>query len=165
MTRLMRRATWVIGLTALVGCYRPPSENQLIRRFESHRAEFDRLLAMATADKAFRRIPAEGLPPKGLPHARFKDYLAAFRQLGIENGLVWEPTSSSNTLFVVAGSEIPIGGKNRSEGYAYSPVVPTPLVKDLAIRELPVEIHRGNGERTVYRQLQDHWYLFYQVSW
>jgi len=120
---------------------------------------------MATNDSHFRRISGGEIPPRGMPVERYGDYLAIFQKLGIEDGLTWNYTPHTDGLFIIAGSAIPIGGTDRSIGYVYSAVPLAPIVRNLGFPESPFEVHSGHGERTVYRQLQDHWYLFYHASW
>jgi len=166
LVRLTYRAAWVLGLFALVGCYHPPSENQLIQTFESHRAEFHRLLEMASCDSKFRRIDSGEIPPRGMSVGRYDDYRGLFRKLGIENGLTWNISHLPGTLFFIASSGVPIGGTSRAIGYVYSDHLPlTPSLKNLGFPKLPMDIHSGHGQRTVYRHIQDHWYLFYDEGW
>ena len=161
----MRNVACILGLLGLTGCYHPPKETQLIQRFWANRSEFDDLLAMATADRGFRRVSGGEIPPRGMSVERYDQYLAKFRKLGIEDGLTWDLAPGPGGLFVIAGSEVPIGGRNRSEGYVYSPIVPMPLVNSLNISDFPVDFHKGSGEETIYKPLQDHWYLFYHAGW
>ena len=165
MTHLMRNVAWILGSLALIGCYRPPTENQLLENFESHRSEFDKLLAMGIADKIFHRISAGEIPPRGMPDTRFREYLIIFKRLGIENGVNWGIPGSPDGFFVISSSSVPIGGKSRLIGYVYCSVPPDPVVPHLLISHFPFEIHKGNGRHIVFRQLQDHWYLFYFAGW
>lgn len=150
---------------ALAGCYRPPPEDHLVRVFESHRADFDRLVTMAAADKAFHRIPAQGLPPRGLPQPRFEQYEAIFHTLDVESGVNWGIPSHTDGLFVIVSSMIPFPGKSRMIGYAYLSAAPGTLGKQLPIAYSPFEFHRTSGQSITFRELDDHWYLFYDVEW
>jgi hypothetical protein len=149
----------------LVGCYQPPTETQLIRSFTSRRAAFDKLLTMAEADRSFPRISAGEIPPRGMPVSRFNEYKAIFLESGVENGTDWGIPSYPEGLFVIASSEIPIGGKARYMGCAYLPTPPRDVVKRLPITESPFEIHSNSGHRTVFKPLDNHWYLFYASEW
>jgi hypothetical protein len=152
-------------LMVLGGCYQPPNENQLLQTFESHRPAWDRLVKMALADRTFDRISAGEIPPSGMSRSRFNEYLAIFRELGVENGMNWGIPSYPGGLFVIVSSSVPIGGKGRLTGYAYLPAPPTSVEKRLPISELPFEVHGNSGHRTVFRPLSDHWYLFYDSEW
>ena len=158
------RLAWLLVSLAFAGCYRPPSEQVLVQRFESNRSGFDRLLTLTTADSNYRRISGGEIPPRGMGASRYQEYLALFRELGIEGG-VTRDLAPPGGVFVIASSDVPIGGKGRSVGYVYSAVPLSPLVKNLDQPSLPIEIHRGSGRYTVYRELQDHWYLYYDSSW
>ena len=151
--------------SVLAGCYQPPTETQLIRSFTSHRAAFDKLLTMAQADRNFHRIPAEGIPPIGMPQSRFNEFLAVFREIGVKGGTDWGIVSHPEGLFVIASSEVPIGGKARFMGYAYLSAPQSDVVKRLPITESPFEIHSNSGHQTVFKPLDDHWYLFYASEW
>jgi hypothetical protein len=158
-----------IGCTVLVltlgGCYRPPAEDHLVQVFESRRADFDELARMAATDKAFYRIPAQGIPPKGLPPSRFEQYEGLFHTLGVEGGVNWGIPSHTDGLFVIVSSMVPFPGKSRMIGYAYLPTAPAALSSRLPLAGSPFEIHRTSGHRIAFRGLEDHWYLFYDVEW
>jgi hypothetical protein len=150
---------------ALAGCYRPPTENELVHVFESHRPDFDRLRSMAVADRKFYRISGGEIPPHGMSQARYKEYLMIFRELEVDGGMNWGYPSSPDGLFVIASSCVPIGGKNQSVGYAYLEIRPTALETRLSISGCPIQMHRTNGQHLVFRPLQDRWYLFYYLAW
>ncbi len=150
---------------ALAGCYRPPTENELVQVFESHRLDLDRLRDMAKADRKFQRISGGEIPPNGMSEARYKEYLTIFRGLGVEDGMDWGYPSFPDGLFVIASSCVPIGGKDQSVGYAYLAVRPTAIETPLPISGCPTQMHRNNGQRLVFRPLQDRWYLFYYLAW
>jgi hypothetical protein len=149
----------------LAGCYQPPTEIQLIRSFESHRAAFDKLLTMAEADKKFYRISGGRIPPFGMSEERYTEYLAVFSEIGVEGGTDWGLPVHPDGLFVIASSCVPLGGRSQAVGYAYLPVRPDSTGERLPISGCPIRIHSGSGHRIVFRALQDHWYLFYDLDW
>jgi hypothetical protein len=146
----------------LASCYRLPEEDRLAEAFASHRAAFDRLLAMSTEDRGYRRISGGELAPRGMAQERYRTYLAVFQELRIENGLTPDLNPNSPGVYILAGSMVPIGGKGRAVGYFYSMRTPATLVSSLGISALPFET--GSGQKTVYRRLEGGWYLFYDRS-
>ena len=161
----MTRLSLVVLFLLLGGCYRPPSQDQLVQGFVSRQPAYERLLAMAASDRRFNRISAGEALPGGMPESRFKEYLAIFRELGVENGITWEMPFYPGGFFVIVSSSVPIGGKGRLIGYAYLPMPPHVVERRLPISELPIEIHRGTGQRIFFRPLSGHWYLFYESDW
>ncbi len=160
------RVALVPLLLTLAGCYRQPAEDDLARTFGSRHSEFDRLLGMAVEDKNFRRISGGEFAPPGMAQSRQDQYAAIFRDLGIEDGMHWGYPFSPDGLYVIASSCVPIGGKNRSEGYAYLTVRPDVVEKSLPDSSVPIfEIHHGSGHRLVFRHLEGRWYLFYYSEW
>ena len=152
----------------ILGACRPlPRENGLIDNFQNHRQGFETLLKMANTDAGFRRIPAGGLPPRGMRTARFQEYLNIFHQLNVENGLTRNLSpSAQGGVFVIARSIIPsLVGGGESVGYVYSQGPVTPVVEHLGIPMLPVGVPAGHGRRTEYKLLAEHWYLYFDLEW
>lgn len=147
-----------------VGCHRFETSEELARRFTANRADWKVLLRMTAADATLRRIPAAGIAPDGMPESRFKEYIGIFRKLGVENG-VNRLAPYPAAVFIIVDSEVPIGAKNRSEGFVHSPTALTPLVSMLPIPGSPFEFHRGSGTRFVFQRLDEDWYLFYSYAW
>jgi hypothetical protein len=100
-----------------------------------------------------------------MPRSRFNEFLAVFREIGVEGGTDWGIPFHPEGLFVIASSEIPIGGKSRFLGYANLTAPPSDVVKRLPITESPFEIHSNSGHRTVFMPLDGRWYLFYASEW
>lgn len=161
----VRRVVGILAIVFMVGCYRPPRETQLIENFDSHRAEFDKLLSMATADQVFPRISAGQIPPRGMADSRFKEYKEIFRELGIQNGVNWGIPGFPNGFFVLSSTSVPIGTTGKLIGYVYSSVPPTPMVSRLPISVSPFEIRHDHGHEAFFRALKGKWYLFHEVSW
>ena len=155
----------LLVIFSLIGCYSPPKEAQLIENFNSHRAEFNNLVTMATADRAFAPISAAEIPPRGMADSRFKEYKDIFRQLGIQNGINWGLAGHPDGFVALFSTSVPMGTKGRDVGYVYSSVPPDPIVSHLPISASPFEIRRDHGHEAFFRALDGEWYLFYDVSW
>jgi hypothetical protein len=147
----------------LCGCHSLPDDDTLTRNFLLHRATFDRLLSLAAEDFQYNRISAGTVPPIGMTAQRFKRYSELFRDLHIENGIT-RYAAFPRAVFVIADSEIPIGGKGQSDGYVYSPAPLAPLVARLPPDPL-IEVRRGHGHSGGFRHLEGGWYLFGDSDW
>ncbi len=163
----MLKAALPLTLAALVGlcgCHRFRRGEDLAQVFAADRKGFNELLKMAETDSTFSRISAGRVPPSGMSESRFDAYLALFRRLRIDNGIT-RYHAYPKAVFIIADSEVPVGGKSRAEGYVYSQSHLTPLVPSLPSPGLPLELHRRSGERIVFRVLDEGWYLFYSAKW
>jgi hypothetical protein len=167
MSRRAAQIGSIIPAILFAGCYyQPQTETQLIQTFGSHRQAFDKLLAMAVADRKFRRVSGGEVPPVGMSESRFGEYLAIFRELGVQSGTDWGLPFYPEGLFVIASSCVPMFGKGQAVGYAYLPARPKANIETrLPISGCPIQIHRGSGHRLVFRPMQDGWYLFYELEW
>jgi len=156
---------WIVAAAGiLIGCYRPPDQGTLVRGFFAHRSAFERLLDLAAADRGYRRISRGRIPPIGMSAERFMQYTELFREAGIGNGLT-RFAGYPRAVFLIVSSEVPIGGKGRSIGYAYSPEPLAPLADSVRMPALPFEIHRGGGHRATFRRLDGGWYLYCDADW
>lgn len=153
-----------VALSCLNGCYRLPDEDALLRTFKEYKPELEKLVQMSTQDKAFRRIPAEGLAPVDMPSERFEQYRTLFGKLNVEGGLN-RFAAYPNAVFIIAGSMVPIGGRGRMVGYAYSDQALTPKVNSLRLPATPFGPLRRHGEADLrFRDLDGGWYLFYRYE-
>ena len=101
-----------------------------------------------------------------MSEARCREYQVLFREPGVDNGLNWGLPFFPDGLFVIAGSCIPIGGKDQYVGYAYLPTPPAANVElHLPISGCPILIHSEHGHRIALRPLKRRWYLFYELEW
>lgn len=160
----LQHVSWIVAAGVLSGCYRAPAEDTLIQNVRLHRVTFDKLVALADGDRGYFRVSAGRVPPVGMVPQRFAHYSELFRALRIENGLT-RNAAYPGALFVIVSSEVPIGGKSRSEGYVHSQVPLAPVSSSLQVPSLPFEIHRGSGNRIAFRRLDDSWYLFCDAAW
>jgi hypothetical protein len=161
----MTRSAFALQLVSsalLTSCYRLPTESRLAANFVSHRKAFDGLVTMYQEDWRFRRIAEGQVPPKGMPEERYQKYIEVFRQLEIDGGITRDLSPTTPGIYIIAGAMVPMGGRSRSVGYFYSAAAPASLLNSLQISQFPFE--RSSGHRTVYRKLEDGWYLFYDNS-
>jgi hypothetical protein len=129
-----------------------------------HRADFQKLVALAAEDPGFPRIDAGQIPPRGMTRERSAEYRRLFKQLSIGNGLN-RYAAYPAAVFLLADSRVPIGGKSQSDGYVYSTVPLVPLVSTLPLPAPLFEVHHGSGHRIAFRRLDGPWYIFCDADW
>ena len=149
----------------MYGCARLPSDDGLARNFSAQRSGFEDLVAMFSADSTFRRIDAGGyVTPRGMSDARYGRYVEIFRRLQVANGINREP-GYPQAVFIIAESEVPIGGKSYAVGLAHSPLAVGPVLRRLPTPPLPIEWRSGSGQEILFQRLDDGWYLFHWSAW
>jgi hypothetical protein len=132
-----------------------PSDEQMIREFKGHSAEFQELLGMIQADKGIQHIgtsPGDWQMDTGtasIPQARVAEYLRLMQDLRIEavdrNGATIELTRASWGAFL----------KGWSKSYVFSEVEPSPLLKNTD--SLPGE----DSVEEAYRRIEGNWYIYH----
>jgi len=146
-----------------------PSDDSLIKNFQSHEADFDQLARMSQEDFNLIRIapdftwtqksaawprPESGL---GFSPQRWDEYRGLFRKLDLKSGILsYQPDL---VLFLASTKGLVTGGS--SKGYAYCVKEPPLVVESLdnySFKDSKKDIDR------VYRRLKGNWYLFYEVS-
>lgn len=161
------------------------SDASLIRNFKNHEAEFQNLAVMAIQDHHIVMIQdsvallfREGMASpyvhlekgKSWPasevelnfsQSRWKDYLDAFRRLGLRGGME-RKTDLPDAVFFVASVEVSELDNDESavirKGYAY---VPGKLENNLKNNLDDVKVDRP---AIFYKKIQDQWYLYYRWS-
>src|ERR1035438_9102950 len=165
----------MLGLTALGAIAQSaapkplPSDKALRARFFAHRADFERLVAMANEDSRLTRIASDftwldddvAWPRKdvGISEQRWTEYRQIFRRVGASDGILKgiEPT---RIIFpIMSVGLVPSGFE---KGIVYSEAPLSPVLKSLDDRPLhqkgPV---RYSSHVLVYKQITDHWYIYY----
>jgi hypothetical protein len=158
----------------LVGCdpvldLPHPSDDSLIRNFQSHEADFDVLAQMSQQDPNLIRIAPDftwtdksAAWPRpeselGFSNQRWDEYRSLFRKLDLKSGILnYQPDL---ILFLASTKGLVTGGS--SKGYAYSVKEPPLIVEsldDYSFKDSKKDIN------IVYRKLKGNWYLFYEVS-
>ena len=142
------------GVSGPIGHFfaQEPSDEQMIREFKSHSAEFQELLGMLQADKGIQHIgrsPGDWQMDTGtaaIPQTRVTEYLRLMQDLRIEavdrTGDTIELTRASFGTFL----------KGWSKSYVFSEVEPSPLLKNTD--SLPGE----DSVEEAYRRIEGNWY-------
>ena len=144
-----------------------PSDDALKRNFESHEADFDKLLRMCTEDAVVVRIDSEFTwtvksnewprpdSELGFSKERWDDYRSLFQKVGLSGGIKkYRP----EVIYFTASKRGTEGKENvgSSKGYAYSIDVPSEVVDSL-------DDHRFHNTGRAFLKLKGNWYLYFDV--
>jgi hypothetical protein len=160
--------------TACHFIYSHPSDNQLIERLTSHRAEFEKLVSMSKSDKVIKTLTDDtlimttgtawrdgkaGAERIGFDGNRWNEYQGLFKTLGIKCGMF---NSYSGVEFQMDCPSMFNG--DSVKGIAYLETPPFRLVDNLD-RHKPLQAELGlTGGYVVYRKIAEHWYLFLLIG-
>lgn len=149
-------------------CCAHPTDDTLIRRFATHRNDFERLVRMSDADPdviriapTFTRLKNDWGWPRadsllGFSPERWREYRQLFFALHLRKGLERGDGPHSAIYFLASARGMATGGSTKGYAYSLSPLVPTYPSLDSVPPDLPSNV-------TGYRHLSGPWYLFY--SW
>lgn len=146
------------------------SDAALIRNFELHQQDFDKLIEMAKVDSHVVRIAYDFTwldtnyhwprPESeiGLTKERWNEYKGMFSKLGLKEGLAW----SFDGSIVLIASTRGMSTDGSAKGYAYSAKDLSPTFDSLD--NIGQEIRNGKLKPgvPVYRKIKDRWYLYYE---
>jgi hypothetical protein len=147
-----------------------PSDAALRARFDAHRIDFERLVAMASEDKHLTRIAPDftwldddvSWPRKdvGISEARWNEYRQLFQRVGAKVGISRSEDSPAIFISIFTQGIVPSGSE---KGLVYSRTPLTPVLKSLDER-IPDELRDGpdRSHVLVYRPIEDHWYIYYE---
>ena len=173
--RLKRVVVWfgvsaaVILAVALVGC--PSQSDKALRaHFVAHRADFEKLVAMANEDNHLTRIAPDftwldddvGWPRKnvGISEERWNDYRQMFQKVGVPDGIIRRTSPAQIMIPIVSAGLVPTGF---IKGLAYSQEPLRPVLQSLD-GKFPQSLWDGPGRSHVlaYKPIEDHWYIYYE---
>jgi len=177
----MKSLTALIVLAACLGtssCFFPaerehPKDSELIKNFQTHRAEFDELLEMFKADRSLGRVGPDftrsasffetctgpnawnGEEPE-VSEGRLKDYRTRFTKLGLTAGI--EGYCEKDAVHFHASTRgLSVTGS--SKGYAYLASPPKIVVDDL-----DTYWSEDGKSFTAYRHIDGNWYLYFDYE-
>lgn len=165
---LVLSAVAVLALAAAKS--RSTSDEAVRARLFAHRADFERLVAMAKEDKHLVRIAPNftwldedsSWPRKnvGISKERWNDYRRLFNSVGATQGIV-EGDNPSGIAFPI--SSVGLVPSGYEKGLIYSQASLTPVLQSLDKRP-PDELWDGPDRSHVlaYKPIGDHWYIYYQ---
>lgn len=161
----------VVAVLALAAAnWRSTSDEAVRTRFFAHRADFERLVAMANEDSHLTRIAPDftwldddvAWPRNnvGISEQRWNDYRQMFQRVGDSTGIV-KGTNPARIIFpITSGGLVPSGF---AKGLVYSQMPLSPVLKSLDKR-FPDELRDGpdRSHILVYKPIADHWYIYYE---
>jgi hypothetical protein len=157
------------AISILLVCCAHPSDAELLERFETHQAEFLRLVAMSDTDSTVIRIASDftrldsnwGWPRAesllGFSQDRWDQYRSLFRRLKLQSGLSREKLSDSTPVVFLTAHSVGIVNRGSSKGYAYARRELEPVLLSLDT-DLP-SIQGGKKHGVAYRKIGSGWYL------
>ena len=146
------------------------SDAALIRNFELHEQDFNKLIEMAKVDSHVVRIaydftwvdtnyhwprPESEL---GFTKERWDEYKRMFSRLGLKKGLSW----TSDGAIVLIASTRGLSTDGSAKGYAFSQKNLSPTFDSLDNMHQEIMDGKVKPGLPVYRKIKDGWYLYYE---
>jgi hypothetical protein len=160
-----------LGAIALFASPGPlPSDEALRARFLAHRADFERLVAMANEDNHLIRIAPDftwldddsSWPRKnvGISEQRWNDYRRIFQVVGASDGILRYTNPTLIFFPIMSVGLVPSGFE---KGLVYSEAPVSPVLKSLD-KKPPQEFWDGPDRSHVlaYKPIENHWYIYYR---
>ena|SRR5437660_2820536 len=143
------------------------SDGALKSHFIRHRADFERLVAMANEDVHLTRIARDftwldnsvAWPRNnvGISDERWNGYRKLFRQVEDADGILKNIDPPRIIFPIVSAGLVPSG---YTKGIVYSPEPLSPVLKSLD--EKPPEQFWKGSHVLVYKPIEDHWYIYFE---
>ena len=143
------------------------SDATVMSLFAQHRGEFQTLVKMANEDTHLIRIapgftslddnnewPRQNI---GISEERWAEYKRLFTRVGTDG--VVKPTNFPPRVEFPIG-EAGMAPAGSSKGLVYSSAPLTPVLRSLDARP-PDQYSDDKGHTRVYRQIEDHWYIYF----
>lgn len=160
-----------VMVVALAAPRRPfPSDEALRSRFLAHRADFERLVAMANEDNHLTRISPDftwldddvSWPRKdvGISEERWNHYRKIFRRVGTSEGITKGANPTRIIFPIMSRGLVPAGA---AKGLVYSQASLNPVLQSLD--ETPPHKFWDGPDRShvlAYRRIENHWYIYYE---
>jgi hypothetical protein len=137
----------------------PPSDQEMMARFERRQATLTRLVSMMQSDRVLASVSGGWVEPSdslsvGVPQSRVRQYWSLLK--GAELRSVSADDGRGNIEFVAWGIGNALSSDS-TKGYVYCEKVPARLLPTLDGYQ-PQE----QDDVVVYRHIRGHWYLFYE---
>jgi hypothetical protein len=139
----------------------PPSDDEMIRNLDAHRAVFDRLLTMIREDKGLERVDDDWTRPDdpstiGVSPARIAEYRRLFAEANIPRGF-YSFNEATTVQFIGFAEGLSISGCAKSYLYT-TEKEPEGLVDE------PLDGHHQDNKAFVRRRIGENWFLQYDSS-
>jgi hypothetical protein len=141
------------------------SDEELIANFESHKAEFNRMLQMINEDTGLDRVDDNWTSPKnpqtvGISQRRIDEYRSLFYRAGVPRG--FSAFQSRDYIeFIASAQGLAVGGSMK--GYIYAKEAPPRVVENLDSYRA-AEGSKFSPAFPVYRHIEGNWYLYFQAD-
>lgn len=162
--RFLQTLTLFLLITFFASCNFPDfagqphlPDEQLIKNFQTHRAEFEKLVAMVLEDKNLTRVDEDWTQPENLPAARVAEYRRLFRIVGTPRGVVARIDRETIEFWASSQGWVAHGS---SKGYLYADKCPSrdgkteESLDEMSLAERPY----GFG----CRHIEGKWYLYFE---
>jgi len=143
------------------------SDAALMFLFAQHRDEFQTLVKMANEDihliritPSFTTLDDDNEWPRqniGIPQKRWAEYKRLFSRVRTD-GITKPLDSPQRVEFPI--NEAGMAPAGSSKGLVYSSTPLTPVLPSLDVRP-PDRYSDDKGHTRVYRQIEDHWYIYF----
>jgi hypothetical protein len=161
----------VAAALAFAAVSRSSSSDVALRtRFFAHRADFEKLVAMANEDSHLSRIAPDftwldddvSWPRKdvGISEQRWNDYRQLFQKIGVSEGIIKGTDPDRINFSITSGGLVPTGF---DKGLVYSQKPLSPVLKSLD-KSPPDKFYDGpdHSHVLVYKPIENHWYIYYE---
>jgi hypothetical protein len=138
-----------------------PSDETLLKEFQTHKAEFNQLLQMFLSDKRLGRVAYNFTRPEnpseiGISQQRLQEYRELFDELNLSAGI--EGYDEKDVVWFHASSQgLSVTGS--SKGFAYITKPP-----QLIVGSLDGFRSRDGRSFTAFRHIEGNWYLYFDYE-
>ena len=149
----MKRCLLLCITFALGGCFfsSPPSDEQMVHSFNTHKVVFEQLVAMACHDGyAVVSMDPEWSKPENIPNAKKQRYYKLFRTIGVTQLQSYAGCRAQLSVWSVG-----LGGSGDYKDYQYRPENVENQVASLDHLKL------GDKIEFFYRKIAPDWYIHY----
>lgn len=136
------------------------SDDELIRKFQTHRAMFEQLRQMIAADPKLQRVGYDWTMPKdpqkiGVSPERIQEYRKLLDQAGCHRGFVVR----SNSIYFYSAAQ-GIVTSSRDQGFYYSEATPRPIVANT------LKYRPGGAVDSwkAFRHIDGNWYICFAMN-
>ena len=165
--RRRRSLLAVVGVALLFGgCFsslskKHPTDDELLKNFQTHKVEFDRLLKMFLADKELGRVAPDFTRPEdprtvGVSPERLGEYRKLLNTLGLSNGI--EGYKEKDLVYFHSSAQgLAVSGSGK--GYAFAVIRPA-----LVVDNLDNYWSKDSRSFTAFRHIEGNWYLYFDYE-
>lgn len=148
-----------------------PPDSRLIANYQSHEADFQKMIRMVKDDSNVVRISPDFTMlgdnykwPRpeselGFTKERWEEYRQIFRKLELEDGVAWYTIKKGPVLLLASVKSRASNSGGSTKGYAFSTEPLSPVLESLD--DVRFDGTTRHPKLPVYRKITDNWYLYY----